>query len=194
MVKHSRNDSQHLEERQLHVVRIADITQSALSGKVEEEMTDIEQELPAISVLGFIAGTIVQFGPEYLSLMRSLAAAQDWTNCWTDHYQTDIDLETLRIINEEFTEIVLGYEDADLAQVRNMRNRHVSAWPVGGGDGRKPKQQCSSQLQSQESSSIKGPWIFLGTSYVMGLAPSAAVVGDVVVRFWNCNAALLCDP
>jgi hypothetical protein len=38
------------------------------------------------------------------------------------------------------------------------------------------------------------PRIFLGTGYVMGLVPSAATPGDVLVRFWNCNTAIVMRP
>jgi hypothetical protein len=222
--KNERRDSKLPEERQLNIVRVAGIIQNALSGKVEEEMTvikelsvsdntlqtvflyhtdciQVEQERPAVTALGFIAGTLVQLGPEYLSLMSSSAAAQDWTSCWTDHYQTEADLEILRFINEEYTARILEYEDVDLARVCNIWNRHVSAWPVDQGrqDGQKPTSSHpgtarNDKLEASGSNAIEGPRIFLGTGYVMGLASSAAAIGDVVVKFWNCNAAMLMRP
>lgn len=157
--------------------------------------------MPAITVLGFIAGTIVQLGPDYLSLISSSTAAQDWTSCWTDHYQTEADLEILRFIDEEYAARILEYRDADLERVRNIWNRHVSARPVGHGrrDGQDstsshPGTAENSKLEPDDGVVIKSPRIFLGTGYVMGLASSAAAVGDAVVRFWNCNAAMVMRP
>jgi hypothetical protein len=224
ILKYEQSDSHLPEERQLNIVRVAGIIQNALSEKVEEEMTVIkdlsvidnilqnvfldhtddiqdEQEWSTVTVLGYIAGTIVQLGPDYLSLISSSAAARDWTSCWTDHYQTEADLEMLRFINEEYTARILEYKDVDLARVRNIWNRHVSARPVcqGRQDGQKPTFNHpsiakNSRLEAGEGIVFKGPRIFLGTGYVMGLASSAAAVGDAVVRFWNCNAAMLMRP
>jgi hypothetical protein len=160
-----------------------------------------EQEWPVVTVVGFIAGTIVQFGPDYTSLMSSSAAVQDWTSCWTDHYQTEADLEILRFINEEYTARILEYKDVDLARVRNIWNRHVSAQPVGQSrqDGQNstlnhPGTAKDDNLETSGGITIKGPRVFLGTGYVMGLASSAAAIGDVVIRFWNCNAAVVMRP
>jgi hypothetical protein len=38
------------------------------------------------------------------------------------------------------------------------------------------------------------PRICLGTGYVMGLVPPAAQLRDIVVRFWNCDAAIVMRP
>jgi hypothetical protein len=133
--------------------------------------------------------------------MSSSSAAQDWTGCWTDHYQSEADLETLRFINEEYTARILGYKDADLARVRNIWNRHVSAWPArqGRNDGQKlifshTGAAEDGELPGSDGNVTNGPRIFIGTNYVMGLVSPAAAVGDAVVRFWNCNSAMLVRP
>lgn len=143
----------------------------------------------------------MQLGPDYLSLVSSSTAAQDWTSCWTEHYQTEADLEILRFIDEEYAARIFEYSDADLERVRNIWNRHVSARPVGHGkyDGQDPTSSHpgtaeNSKLEPGDDVVVESPRIFLGTGYVMGLASSAAAVGDAVVRFWNCNAAVVMRP
>lgn len=40
----------------------------------------------------------------------------------------------------------------------------------------------------------RGPAICLGTNHPIGLVPATARVGDAVVRFWGCDAAVVMRP
>ena len=148
---------------------------------------------------GYIAGEILRLGPDYLSLVGSSSKAQDWTSCWHDHYHQEEDLEALRRIDEEYAAKILDYEQTDLARIRSIHNPHVSAW-------RYTQNRCdvntpgsghatdSHHAQASMDVNNQAPRICLGTGYVMGLVPPAAILHDVIVRFWNCSAALVMRP
>jgi hypothetical protein len=141
----------------------------------------------------------VQLGPPYVSLVSSSSAAQDWTSCWIDHYRAEADSEKLRWINEEYSARILDYHATDLSRIRNIYNPHVVARPIGqSGRVRKGPDidhaKGYKDMQASMGIDSEGPRICLGTGYVMGLVSSAATVGDVIVRFWNCNAAIVMRP
>jgi hypothetical protein len=147
--------------------------------------------------VGYIAGEILHIGPDYMSLAGSSSVVEDWISCWADHYQEESDLETLRWVNEEYTAKILDYEHTELARVCNMSHPYVSAWlnsedrrdsPTSGLATEHGKLQASTVVENQS------PRICLGTGYVMGLVPAAAILHDVIVRFWNCNAAIVMRP
>jgi hypothetical protein len=156
-----------------------------------------------IRAIGYLSGEIVHLGPTYSSLIGSFRAQQDWLSCWGKYYQKPGDLETLRKIHEQHMAKIMDYEDKDLARIRELRRLSNVAWRVAGGG--KPENFDPSQAvqfdkmwdnmhNNEESSQSKGPRICLGTDYLMAVVPAAVKVGDVVVRFWNCDAAILMRP
>lgn len=213
------------EERRISIVRTAGIVQDALGQKVEEEFASAghtavsrmhlgcisrarrdrancgqnEPELPVIRAMGYVAGEIVQIGPDYWSLIGSSRAQQGWTSCWVDHYQKTEDLEILRRINEEYTAKIRYYEEKDVDRIRCIYNPHITAWCVGhdkhqlkSSDSSYPveyKMMCADMDADKQT-----PRICLGTGYVTGLVPPTAKPGDVIIRFWNCDAAIVMRP
>jgi len=142
----------------------------------------------------------VQLGPEYSSLVASSQAQQNWTSSWVDHYQKAGDLETLRRVNEEYLAKILDYGPRDLARIQKIIcYAHSPAWPVNQGDTR-PKIPYSEYVSEYDkiwpSTDVEKwePRVCLGTDHLMGIVPSAARPGDVVVRFWNCSAAVVMRP
>jgi hypothetical protein len=156
-------------------------------------------ERPTIRAIGYLSGEIVHLGPTYTSLIGSFRAEQDWLNCWGKYYQKPGDLETLRRINEQYMAKIMGYKAKDLARIREIRSQSTVAWRVAG--GRRPENSDPSQAaqfdkmwDNEESSQSNGSRICLGTDYLMTVVPAAAKFGDVVLRFWNCSAAILMRP
>jgi hypothetical protein len=157
----------------------------------------------------------VQIGPDYTSLVGSSSAAEDWTSCWIDHYQEEILLEALRMINEEYGARILDYNEKELARIRNIDAPMVSASrlndydmpskcdenggygfrnfnpdePTEGVGGTKEYQMFQTTMDEKQA-----PRIALGTYCTMGLVPPATQVGDVIVRFWKCDAAIIMRP
>jgi hypothetical protein len=156
-------------------------------------------EKPVIRAEGYLSGKIVQLGPRYTSFVGSFRAQQDWLNCWEDYYHKPVDFETLRRINERYTAEIVSYEEMDLARVREIRNPNTVAWRVAG--GAKPQRsdpryaiEYGKMWDDNEQGQPSEPRVFLGTDYLIGLVPSAAKIGDFLIRFWNCSAAIVVRP
>ncbi|KAF2120038.1 hypothetical protein BDV96DRAFT_485766 [Lophiotrema nucula] len=187
-------------ERRVSIVRTAGVVQKALRQQIEMERNSSNAiadtiQYPVIRAVGYIAGEIVRIGPAYESLIGSFRAHQNWTSCWADHYQAAEDLEMLRRINEEYSAQILSYETHHLKRIQLIRNSNVVAWPT-------TNLECDLNSTSFEhfQSGIEvdetevDPQICLGTGYVIGLVPRGARLGDVIVRFWNCDAAIVMRP
>jgi len=169
------------------------------STRALEKLTN-PQEIPfgvaTIRAVGYIAGQILELGPECRSLFASSRAQQDWASCWTAHYRNPEDMEELRRIDEVYLAKILDWEETDINRTRTIRNLEVKAWPIT----RNAFQCPALDLTDAETDDIYkeeghgGPRIFLGTGYVIGLVPQAAKPGDVIVRFWNCSAAMVMRP
>lgn len=146
--------------------------------------------------MGYIAGEIVRLGPEYESLIASSRAQWDWTSCWADHYQTAKDLEMLRRIDEKYAAKIMHYEKRDVDRIREIRNPDIAAWCVDLESCRTSDPRYVSQYETMWCREVdeEGPRICLGTGHVIALVPPAAKVGDVIVRFWNCDAAIVMRP
>jgi hypothetical protein len=125
----------------------------------------------------------LHIGPNYHSLVGSSSAVQDWTSCWTDYYQKEADLESLRRMNEQYTGDILEYQETDLGEPR-PHSMHPDASPF----------QDDSPIKTSPEDRNKPPRICLGTGQVMGLVPPTSRIGDVIVRFWGCNSAIVMRP
>jgi hypothetical protein len=100
-------------------------------------------------------------------------------------------------MNEEYTARILEYEQEDLDRIRCIDDRHVLAYHMIL-DKSSSTAECNEDRTEEyappevvRSISDKVPRICLGTTFLMGLVPPEARVGDLVVRFWNCNAAIV---
>jgi hypothetical protein len=89
----------------------------------------------------------------------------------------------------------LKYSNKDLARIRELCNPYVSAWrPSAKRQRTYSKSKLTKDLKDIHSSTADAPKIFLGTGHLIGLVPPAARVGDVIVQFWNCDAAIVMRP
>jgi hypothetical protein len=141
----------------------------------------------------------LHIGPNYHFLVGSSSAVQDWTSCWTDYYQKEADLESLRRMNEQYTGDILEYQETDLARISLIQSPYVAAWRHGEPrPDSTPADISPSTDHALVKTSLKDgnttPRICLGTGHVMGLVPPTSRIGDVIVRFWGCNAAIVMRP
>lgn len=208
------------EERRITIVRTAGIIQRALGQKLDEELCSTEwpqRDPEVIGVVGYIAGEILRIGPGYGDLVGSHRAQQDWTSCWDEFYDSE-QLSTLRQLDEEYMTRIFEYEEQDLGRIRNIpdpfaigsrilvdrrpeEDKHGA--PING-TARSNSDLSHSISSEQESFYIASDEegrhvdgnarISLETGYFIGLVPPAAKEGDIVVRFWNCSAAIVMRP
>jgi hypothetical protein len=193
------------DERRIRVVRFAGVVQNAFEGLVEAEIVDGHVPLSAVETLeipkgmsmpkilakGYIAGEVLYLGPSYADFVGSYAAQKRWVSAWRDFYSDETDLLKLRQMEEEYATDLIDYDEVDLARVQPMPTTTLgmgfsalSPWPLDSQEARPP-------VERDLSSSSSDPVRFLATGLCMGLAPANARVGDVVVRFWGCGAALV---
>lgn len=168
-------------------------------------------ESASITATGYIAGTIGRIGAQYTSLIRSSKARQDWRRTWYDYYKNDVHqsddaavsnsrMETLRRIDDEYMVKLRNCDNAILNRIQDMYDPSVvahmespqmepappeAAPEAAITDGSPPKWTEGRSEQTQ------GPVICVGTNNMMGLVSSQARPGDVVVRFWNCDTAIV---
>jgi hypothetical protein len=100
-------------------------------------------------------------------------------------------------MNEEYTAKILEYRQEDLNRIRCIRDRHVLAQHIIQEKGSNTAEYNSDQAKEYADLDVavgisdQLPRICLGTTFLMGLVPPEAEAGDVIVRFWNCNAAIV---
>ena len=134
--------------------------------------------------------------------MSSSDAHQKWTNCWLKYYEKAEDLEMLRRIDEEYEAKILQYTEKDLGRVQKVDSPHATVQPLTSESAilpylmlrSDPRKHSGAWNQTKfEHMVLKGgePRICLGTGYLIALVPPAAQPGDLVVRFWNCDAAVV---
>jgi hypothetical protein len=185
------------QERRISIVRTSGVIQAALDQSVENDMPPnyVVPRLPQIRAIGFLSGKLLHLGPDYSSFVGSFQATQDWFSEWENHYTEHADLQRLHELNDCYTDKIWKYSTKDLERIRDLDSSHVSARRLSA-----KRQQSASELKRALNSKtipllrLNGPRIFLGTGHLIGLAPPAAQTGDVVVQFWNCDAALVMRP
>ncbi|KAK5651247.1 hypothetical protein OQA88_12655 [Cercophora sp. LCS_1] len=197
-------------ERSISVVRTSCVIQAALgSHNIERELGSLAsiemRERPIIQAMGYFAGEITQLGPGYTSLVGSFRSHQDWLNiCESTYSHTDPhDLGRIRAMNETYLAKTINYGDAELERITEIRSPAVIAWQ---GENASFDPTCadfeqkytelwddvdSQRREGNPSNTSKGPRICIGTQRLIALVPPAAMVGDVIVRFWNCDSALI---
>ncbi len=128
--------------------------------------------------------------------MGSYREQQRWVGSWDSHYHTASGLEKLRQMDEVYSTKILDYHDIHLARVCSIFSPETRAWSA-----LQPGWIHSYSIRPAAPSSVtpevmvdearKDPVRFMGSEFCMGLAPTAARVGDLVIRFWNCDAAIV---
>jgi len=192
-------------ERSISIVRTAGVIQAALGGNVELEFVCGTQVTPRpiIQAMGYLAGEITQLGPDYSSLVGSFRAQQEWLNTCELMFNDPHDLEIVRAVNDSYSARILGFGDRELNRITEIRSYGVVAWQ-GERTGFHPDHAKLDQkyrqmwddarerwMESVRDEAQDGPRICIGTEHLVALVPPSAAVGDVVVRFWNCDAALI---
>jgi hypothetical protein len=150
---------------------------------------------PKIRVIGFLSGELLHIGLDYSSSIGSFQARQDWYSSWDNHYTENVDLERLHELDDRYTDKILKYSNKELARIRELYNPYVSAWrPSAKRQRTYSKSNLTQAPKDIHNAKSDAPRMFLGTGHLMGLVPPAAQVGDVIVQFWNCDAAIVMRP
>lgn len=194
-------DAKMEDERRIRLVRFAGIVQMALEGKVEEEarlLSPLQQGSRKrepdfgrlVQAKGFVAGTVLHIGPAYADFVGSYREHESWKGVLDAHYQSAGGLEDLRQMEESYAAKIIGYTDDDLARICHISSRAVAWTALLRDPPLKPVELPAGKEQHQQTGSA-GPVRFLGSDFCMGLAPSGVKVGDKVIRFWNCDAAII---
>ncbi|OIW26984.1 hypothetical protein CONLIGDRAFT_656231 [Coniochaeta ligniaria NRRL 30616] len=202
-----KEDEEKEDERRIRVVRFAGVVQSAFEGKVEEAASSVATQGPSpamhqsatspqapmcppqrqmIQAKGYIAGRVVHIGPTYRDFVGSYHEQERWVASWDTHYHAAHDLEKLREMEEAYSTKIINYSETDLARIRHINNNSARAWEIL--DSAPPAELRRSLPHHDEDSE---PVRFLGSEFCMGLAPAGVKLGDLVVRFWNCDAAVV---
>ncbi|KAK4449019.1 heterokaryon incompatibility protein-domain-containing protein [Podospora aff. communis PSN243] len=198
-------------EREASIVRTAGIVQAALRGNVEFEVsstggTAATQSPMIIKAMGYLAGEITELGPGYSALVGSFRAQQGWLNTCEMAYDDSNDLETIRALNEAYSTRLLAFGNEELHRIREIQSPSVIAWH-GEKDCLQPARVELEQMYERlwgglrqrrmQGATNNGPGehrICIGTEHVIALVPPSTAVGDVIVRFWGCDAALVMRP
>jgi hypothetical protein len=140
-----------------------------------------------IQAKGYVAGTVVHLGPTYRAFVGLYPAHQHWVASWDTHYHEARDLEKLRQMEDTYSTKIIDYSETDLARICLISNNSTVAWEVLAHPP--PTAELIGFLPHYDDGSE--PIRFLGSDFCMGLAPTGVRVGDLVVRFWNCDAAVI---
>ena len=150
--------------------------------------------------MGYVCSAIVHLGPSFSMLTASSQSYRTWVGSWQDYYHDAIDLEWIRKSNEKYIAKIMNYGDGEMDRIRDISSPNTIA---------RSSHNCSrsntttpwlavdineSDARSNEQRDSTGSMICLGTNKLMALVPSASRVGDVVVQFLNCSAAIIMRP
>ncbi|RYP56832.1 hypothetical protein DL771_011607 [Monosporascus sp. 5C6A] len=197
------------------IVRLAGIVQHALEGEVEKELLEnpeiaervgeddpLKESLAAgnsIFVLGYLAGQIlVAHGPSYSSFVSSSRDQRSWNTSFRRYYTDEQDLAKLRAMEATYSAKIIDYEATDLSRITSLDTSAFIAAPAFGGkwsimarDGLFQERARSWKQARVAGEPRPEAHRFLGTNHCMGLAPAETEVGDWVVRFKGCDAAIV---
>ncbi|TGJ81374.1 hypothetical protein E0Z10_g7399 [Xylaria hypoxylon] len=163
-----------------------------------------------VPIRGYVAGKILDLGTSYADFVASFRHQTAWRTKWRKHYRKEPDLVQLREIEERYTAKILKYGEADIARVAPIQEESFVAFhspddgPLddltaarSGEDGAQIIEKIITTLAAKGTSqAVPSGKVsrFLGTDYCMGLAPPGTAVGDWVIRFWDCDAAIVVRP
>jgi Heterokaryon incompatibility protein (HET) len=128
-----------------------------------------------IKVRGVIAGGIEVLGPPVKDL-ASFEAAKSWSTAVTHHFTDTSRKKRAIALNERLLNIIDG-ESAD-ARIRNITFYHPAAVEGKNISAAMPESPSSSQQH-----------LCIASNTTLGIVPSTAEVGDLIVQFWNSNAS-----
>lgn len=177
------------EERWVHTVRFAGVVQNSLQGKVQEDAqkADANAERLYVTAKGYIAGEILHIGPGYSKFISSYAEEQAWVSSWHEYYSSSDELLSLRQMEDTYAAKIIDYSDHELAHIRGYARSRAVAWHAARSK-HSPNENAEMNIMQKPG---EDPIRFLGTDRCMGLAPPNAQPGDFIIRFWNCDAAIV---
>jgi len=181
------------DERRARLVRFAAIVQRALDGGVETVVPPLRAGDPRrVTAKGYVAGRVVSLGPAYGDFVGSFRARQRWVGSWEAEYAGEDDLARLREMEETYEAKIIGYSRTELGLVVPIQSPATVAWSPLRSDGEPAEAVAGDGIgDSNGDQPDCEPRRFLGDKLCMGLAPSTAQEGDLVIRFWNCDAAIV---
>ncbi|RWA05547.1 hypothetical protein EKO27_g9560 [Xylaria grammica] len=163
-----------------------------------------------VPVRGYVAGRILDLGPSYADFVASFRHQTAWRTKWRKHYRKEPDLSQLREMEEKYAAKILKYGEADVARVASIQEESFVAFrspddgPLdeltaarSGASGVQIIDNILTTLSAKGAPEVAGSakvTRFLGTDYCMGLAPPGTAIGDWVIRFWDCDAAIVVRP
>ncbi|KAI0122396.1 heterokaryon incompatibility protein-domain-containing protein [Daldinia grandis] len=180
-------------ERYITIVKASGIVQEALG----------QQGYPVFRAIGLLSSRVLRLGPELESLIESPQIEREWQGCYGDYYR-EPELQYIRKAGENYMARAMDYDDGQLMKIHEIWQPLVIAWPITDSKPRTDDPQYLAEYPKawEESRGGRergpdigvGPRICLGTNRLIALVPSAARPGDVIVRFWGCNAAIIMRP
>ena len=194
------NERQKRRSRARRLVRFAGIVQRALGNKVQEERSSPHHKPPdpwqdfdrcLVTAEGYAAGQILHLGPSYDAFISSFHSQQEWVASFDYYYQDNLSI--LRKMEDAYMHKIIDYDDEKLFRICDKRDLDAVAWSTFQEEPSNDKRPTSQSLPTVNTPD-HSPVRFLGTGFSMGLAPPEARVGDVIIRFWYCDAAILVRP
>ncbi|KAI0180408.1 heterokaryon incompatibility protein-domain-containing protein [Hypoxylon sp. FL1284] len=184
------------QERYLNIVKASGIIQKALGQKMS--LTSLKASTPVVRALGYMSGEVLEVGPEYTALISSSRSEADWLSLFDRHYSDPEDLEVLRRTYEVYMAEIVRYGDEELSRIREIRSPKVRSWFF---PGEMPRYRESAYAAEYEyiwdegtKDSSTGHMICLCTGRQIGIVPSIVRPGDVLIRFFDCSAAVVMRP
>jgi hypothetical protein len=209
-------------QRLINLVRFAGLVQNTLQNEVERELAQLAASATfsemdpllqgpeifgrrLVPARGYLAGEIVHLGPVYADFVSLSHHQTAWRKAWRKHYRNEDDLLRLRQTEERYAAKILDFDETDVARVARIKGQPFLAFKVRDaapfGDLTSLEDVNTDYvLMSLATKGISDAapddkvCRFLGTNHCMGLAPPGAALGDWVIRFWDCNAAVLVRP
>jgi hypothetical protein len=197
--------------KSIRVVRFAGLVQETLNGEVEREQEreknpeSDDQELSApctepgdlalklnedsrrIRADGYVASRVLILGQSYSSFLGSRRSPPEWHASWKNCYSLE-DLPELRRIDAEYSARISDLCSSEVDRVRPIKSPStVGQRYTDEEDNLFPDAATNNQAPNKDNDPIR----FLGSNYCMGLAPSTTKIGDIIVRFWSCDVALV---
>jgi hypothetical protein len=185
------------DERRARLVRFAGVVQTAFEGRVDKEVQMLRLEESnewgkmKLRAKGYIAGTILHLGPAYSDYISSYREQQLWLGSWDKHYagEDTTNLRNLREMEETYSAKIIDYTETDIARICTISGTDTIAWSALEDPPRNPNGDPIPTATRDND-----PVRFLGTNCCLGLAPPEARCGDHIIRFWNCDAAIVMRP
>lgn len=176
-------------ERSIMLVRFSQLVQRTLNGLVED---DVQQRKPTAyskqfyTARGAVAGEILYLGPTHAETVGSLRANKTWKQAYEQHYQDDQDIDSVRREDEAYSRAILDWDERRLSTIRAVDTNTSYGYRL---DGSAESVTIDPDTLSKPDGSE--PRRFLGSNQLLGFAPPEARVGDLICRFWHCDAAII---